>query len=107
MVSIALPWCLGLAAPYYNIALVIFCILLFIKLLKIPTQLYKKPWKLLFIAVLVYVLEEILTILANINLISFPHFTVGFFEMIIILLFIYMLLLQRDYIKKSAQNVSK
>ncbi len=101
MASIALPWCLGMAAPFYNLGLVIIVVLLFVKLLKIQTQLYKKPWKLLFAAVLVFVVEELLTILAALNFISFPHFIVGFFEMIIILLFIYMLLLQRDYIKKS------
>ena|SRR3989344_9089885 len=106
MVNIVTSWyigkCVGIAASYYNLIFVAIIIFLFLKLLKIPTQLYKRPWKLLFIAVLVYVLEEILTILQNAGIISFPHFIVGFFEMVIILLFIYMLLLQRDYIKKSS-----
>lgn len=107
MVNIVTSWyigkCIGTAASYYNIVFVVIAILLFIKLLKIPTQLYKRPWKLLFIAVLVYVLEEILTILQGAGIISFPHFIVGFFEMVIILLFVYMLLLQRDYIKQSVK----
>ena len=90
---------LGIAAPYYNLALVIVVLLLFWKFLKIPTKLYKLPWKFLLAGVLVFVLEEIVVIAGLLT--EETHFVVGFFEMVIILLFIYMLLLQKEYIKHT------
>ena len=90
---------LGIAAPYYNLALVIVVLLLFWKLFRIPTKLYKLPWKFLCAGVLVFVVEEAFVIAGVIT--EETHFIFGFFEMIIILLFIYMLLLQREYIKHT------
>ena len=97
--------CLGLVAPYYNLALVVIVILLFIRLFKIDDKNnYTKPWKLLFFAISIFVLEEILTVLKNTGIITIPRIANAFFEMIIISLFIYMLLLQKEYVKKPVNK---
>ena len=97
--------CLGLVAPYYNLALVVIVILLFIRLFKIDDKNnYTKPWKLLFFAISIFVLEEILTVLKNAGIITIPRIANAFFEMIIISLFIYMLLLQKEYVKKPVKR---
>jgi len=90
---------LGIAAPYYNLALVALVLFLFWKFLRMRTKLYKLPWKLLFAAVLVFVLEEIITILGILP--ESARFILGIFELGIIILFIYMLLLQKEYIKHT------
>ena len=59
-----LAYCLGMVAPYYNLALVVIVIILFLRLFKTPNKkTYLKPWKFLFAAVLVYVGEEIITVM--------------------------------------------
>ena len=102
----------GIVAPYYNLALVTVVIILFISLFKVKNRkLFNKPWLLLFIAICVFVLEEIMTVIRAAGLIYFPQFIFGFFEMIIISLFIYMLLLQKEHIKlkhtKGGKHVQK
>ena len=94
---------LGLVAPIYNLILACIVFYLFIKLFSLPNRLvYLKPWKVLFAAFIVYVVEEILTVLRKTGITNFPTwFTMinGIFEMIIIGLFIYMLFLQKEYVK--------
>lgn len=93
--------CLGLVAPFYNLTLVVIVIILFIKLFRTPNKrIYIKPWKMLFYAVLVYVVEEVLTALSHLNIIIFPRIFNAIFEMVIVTLFIYMLLLQKESIRK-------
>ncbi len=93
--------CLGLVAPYYNIVLVAIVIALFIVFLRNPgKKVYTLPWKLLLAAILVYVVEEILTILHFATIITISPLVAPLLEMIIISLFIYMLLTQREYLKK-------
>ncbi len=94
----------GLAAPFYNFILVIITIILFLALFKIRTKLYHKPWKLIFVGVLIATLETIMTILRNLGLISFHPATFVLFEMIIISLFIYAMLSQREYIKTGKKT---
>ena len=97
-----LQTCVGLVAPYYNLLLVIILIPLFIALLNIKhKKLILKPWKLLFIGILIYVLEELLTVLNSLNITSTPRIWTSLFEMAIITLFIYMLLLQREVAHKK------
>lgn len=94
---------LGLAAPYYNLMLVIITAYLFIKLFNTPIKnkkVYLKPWKLIFIALFVFIIEEVLTVLRAAGYISIPIHINGFFELIIISLFIYTLLLQKEYNQK-------
>jgi len=96
-----LAYCIGRVAPLYNLVLVILVIFLFLKLFKTKDK--KKnltPWKYLFAAVLVYVGEEIVTVMDMAGLISAPKLIFPLFEMVIITLFIYVLLSQRENLKK-------
>jgi len=95
---------LGLVAPYYNLGFVIIAIVLFIILFKTPIKnkkIFVTPWKYLFLAVCVFILEEILTVLRTLGILDIPVHINGFFELIIISLFIYMLLLQKEHIQKQ------
>jgi hypothetical protein len=92
---------LGLIAPYYNLVFVAIVIVLFIYFFKNTNKkTYLKPWKLLFIAILVYIVEEALTVLNNLHILNVSKLVNPLLEMIIISLFIYMLLLQKEYLKK-------
>ncbi len=96
-----LAYCVGSVAPYYNLVLVIIVLLLFLKLFKTPNKkIYITPWKFLFAALLVFVVEEIITILNMANIITASKLVFPLLETIIITLFIYMLLLQKDRLKK-------
>ncbi len=97
---------LGLAvaqvAPLYNLGLVIIAIFLFVKLFSTPIRdkrVYLMPWKILFFALLVFIIEEVLTVLRGADIINIPKHINGFFELIIICTFLYMLLLQKEHIK--------
>jgi hypothetical protein len=95
--------CIGQAAPYYNIGLVIIAVVLFIKLFVTPVRdrrVYLMPWKMIFFAVIVYILEEVMTILRMMNMINIPTHINGFFELIMICTFIYTLLLLKEHMKK-------
>lgn len=97
-----LAYCLGNIAPYYNIVLAGIVIYLFSKLFKINSKkIYLKPWKFLLAAVFVYILEEIITVLNQAQLINVSKIVFPLLEMIIITLFIYVLLLQREYTKNT------
>lgn len=90
--------CLGIAAPYYNMVLVTILVILFVYLLRLPNKkkVYVEPWKYLFYALCLFIIEEIMTILKAIGLIDYPHIILPVFEFVMISLFIYMCLLQRD-----------
>jgi len=92
---------IGMVAPFYNLALVIIAVFLFIKLFRTRGELtYITPWVLLFIAVIVFVIQEVITVMRSIGLISFPVQINGFFELVIISLFIYALLAQKRHVSK-------
>jgi len=93
-------------APLYNLGFVIIAIFLFVKLFTTPIRdkrVYLMPWKLLFFALLVFVLEELLTVLRGMGIINIPVHINGFFELIIICTFIYTLLLQKEHLKVVRQ----
>ena len=99
--------CVGYIAPFYNLALVLIVVFMFIKLFLTPNKkIYLKPWKMLFYALLIYVFEEILTVLDAsgfaINILVYPVL-----EMAIITCFIYMLLIQKEYTKSKAPSANK
>ncbi|MBU0627977.1 MAG: hypothetical protein KKC75_02215 [Nanoarchaeota archaeon] len=97
-----LAYCLGNVAPYYNLALVVIVIFLFVRLFRTPSKKTNlKPWKFLFAALLVYVLEEIITVFHMANVITAPKVLFPLLETIIITLFIYVLLSQREKIKNG------
>ena len=90
--------CLGYVAPFYNLALAVIVVLMFIKLLRNPNRkIYTEPWKWLFYAVLIFIFAEILTVIEasgyKINNLVYP-----LLETLIISCFIYMLLLQKEYV---------
>ena len=96
-----LAYCLGNVAPYYNLVLVVIVMLLFLKLFKTQNKkTYIKPWKFLFAAVLVYLGEEIITVFDMARLIQVPKIIFPLLETVIITLFIYVLLLQKEHTKK-------
>jgi len=96
-----LGYCLGRVAPFYNLALVAVVVILFIRLFLLnPKKVYLKPWKLLFAALLVYIGEQTITIVEQAGVIDVSALLFPILEMIIISLFIYLLLLQREYVRK-------
>ncbi len=94
---------LGEVAPFYNLFFVIIALFLFIKMFSVPRikQVYLFPWKLIFFALLIYVVEEVLTILRMQDIINIPIHINGFFEIFMIIAFIYALLVLKDHIKKK------
>lgn len=98
--------CLGNVAPLYNLVLAVIIILLFIRLLRMKDKKQlNRPWKLLFIAILIYSIEEVFTVLRKTIFPIIPRFINGFFEMAMISLFIYMMLKEKHII--SLENDSK
>jgi hypothetical protein len=91
--------CLGFIAPFYNLALVAIVITLFIKLFTLKKK-NALPWQMIFVAVLIYVTEQVLTVTNNLNITTVPRITNSFFEMAIITIFIYVLLMQKEFVKK-------
>lgn len=91
---------LGTIAPIYNLALVLIATYLFIKLFKTHSKKYVNliSWKLIFVALLVFVAEEVLTILRTFDIINIPIHINGFFELFMIITFIYALLTLKENI---------
>jgi len=94
---------LGMIAPYYNLGFVAIAIYLFIKLFRTharrKSRVYITPWVFVFAAVSIFIVEEIFTILRTVGVLNIPIHINGFFELVIVSLFIYGLLLQKEYIK--------
>lgn len=93
---------LGAVAPLYNLLFVVVAVFLFIKLFNTKVRdhrVYLAPWKLIFVALCIFIVEEVLTVLRSLDLISIPVHINGFFEIAIVSLFIYALLLQKRFVK--------
>ena len=93
---------LGMIAPYYNLAMVAVVVWLFTVLFKTEpkAKVFLFPWKLLFFAVIVYILEEVVTVLRGVGAIDIPIHINALFELVVIAVFIYALLLQKEFVKK-------
>jgi hypothetical protein len=92
---------LGIAAPYYNLALVVVIIILFAVLFRTPSaKAFMKPWYLFFICICIFIVEEILTVLRAAGVTVIPQYFNAFFELAIITIFIYIVLLQKEHVKK-------
>ncbi len=90
------------AAPVYNLGLFAIALFLFIKLFNTPIKdrrVYLFPWRLIFIALLIFFVEEVLTVLRAFDIVNIPTHINGFFELLIITTFIYALLLQKEHLK--------
>jgi hypothetical protein len=96
----------ALVAPYYNLVFSLIVLMLFLKLFSYSSYrfAYHKPWKILFLGFLLFIVETIMTILRGLGLIVFHPAIFPVFEMIIITLFIYMLLLQKQYLKTGEKD---
>ena len=106
-------------APILNLLLVVIVVTLFIRLFmrKADEHVYTTPWKLLFVGILIFIVEEGMTVLStpvlkdgvmvgrSIGSWTYSHLLInGFFEIGIITTFIYMLLLQREHVAKEIQS---
>jgi len=91
--------CLNTISIYYNIALLIVAVPIFIKLFTIKSKkFYMKPWIFLFIGGAAYLVEEIIIALSG--KMDIRGYVPGIVALIIITSFIYMVLLQKEYIQK-------
>ena len=100
--------CLRVVAPYYNLILRLIALLFFYKILTTRNcRAYIQPWRLLFVAVLVYIIEQVVAILDIAGAIMVGKLFFPLLEMVIIALFVYTLLLQKAYIEKSATSFTK
>ena len=91
-------------APKFNLLLVLVVVILFIRFFtrKSDEHIYTTPWKLLFVGVLIFIVEEGLTVLHPGDFGQYPHLLInGIFEIGIITTFTYMLLLQREHVAKE------
>lgn len=93
---------LGMIAPYYNLVFTAIAFYLFMKFFKTKpkTKVFFLPWIYILLAMIIFILEEATTVLRVEGLINIPVHINGFFELVIIALFIYTLLLQKQYVKK-------
>ncbi|HLC32605.1 MAG TPA: hypothetical protein VJJ82_02165 [Candidatus Nanoarchaeia archaeon] len=92
------------AAPLYNLGLVIIALILFYRLFTLNVRerkTYLLPWKIVFAALLIFIVEELLTVLRGLDFVTIPLHINGFFEVLIIGTFIYALLLQKEHVKNS------
>jgi len=91
------------AAPIYNLVFVLIAIYLFIKLFLIKGKEHVRlfPWKLIFVALFIYIIEEVVTILRMNEIVNIPRHINGFFELAMIIIFIYALLDLREHIKEK------
>ena len=90
---------LGQAAPFYNLGMVVIVTVLFIKLFRTGRghkQVYLAPWGFVFAGLCIYIVEEVITILRAAGVVNIPMHINGFFELAIIILFIYGVLLQKE-----------
>jgi len=94
----------AIVSPYYNLVFALIALYMFLKLLKTKAKskkVFLLPWKLILFALLIYMVEEIITVFRAMGWISIPIHINGFFELVIISLFIYTLLLQKQYLSKK------
>lgn len=95
--------CIGIAAQYYNLALVVLVIILYIALLRLPAgKVFIKPWKYIFLSLCVYVIEQVLSILNTTGIMLIDPLIFPTIEFVIITIFIYTLLTLREHIKQEA-----
>ena len=95
---------LAAAAPLYNLGLVIIALILFYRLFTLNVRerkTYLLPWKIVFAALLIFIVEELLTVLRGLDFVTIPLHINAFFEVLIIGTFIYALLLQKEHVKNS------
>jgi hypothetical protein len=93
-----------IVAPYYNLAMVCVVLFLFAKLFSTKVKnkaVFLRPWYFVFAATAVFIVEEVITILRAAHVIAITFYINGFFELLIISLFMYTLLTLKEHIEKK------
>lgn len=99
--------CVGKIAPIYNLAFSVIAFGLLIALISIKmknAKVFIKPWYYLLSALSVFILEELITALKFFNIISetaIPRWFNAVFELIMVVLFIYMLFIQINHVTEK------
>tara|TARA_Y100000310_G_C20540866_1_gene743225 strand:+ start:96 stop:416 length:321 start_codon:yes stop_codon:yes gene_type:complete len=95
---------IGMIAPLYNVALVIITFFLLWRLLNVrkkDRKVYLEPWKYVFAAIGLFLAESLVTALKFFGVITeqmVPRWFNAVFELVIIVLIIYMLFLQLNHV---------
>jgi len=93
---------IALAAPYYNLILFAIAIILFLKLIPNATRrMYALPWNVLFVAVIVFLIEQLLSVLRQTGIVYSPVHINGFFQLVIASLLVYCLLIQKEHVQHT------
>jgi len=89
----------GQVAPLYNVVLAGIALYLIYGLFK--KKFFSKPWKFLFFAVAVFLVESIVTASFFYGKEILPRWYNAVFELAMVIAFIYMLLIQLEHVKKK------
>ena len=93
----------GLVTPYFNLVYGAIALWLLQKLLSFKKRkdVYIEPWKYLRFSLVAFMVEETLVIFYTLGIELVPRITFGFLEIVMITSFIYMLMLQKQYIVRK------
>jgi hypothetical protein len=93
--------CLGIGAQYYNLALIVIVLVLYILLLATPNlkRAFLKPWKYIFASLCIYVVEQIISIINTTGIMTVHPLVFPMLEFFIITIFIYALLTMKEHLK--------
>ena len=108
MAPTSLQLAIAQVAPLYNIAFVIIILFLFAVLFsRRNKRAYLKPWRILYFAIVLFIIEQSLVILSQQNIMHSPDLLFPIIELIIITSFIYMVLDQKLYLRRNSAARSK
>jgi len=97
---------IGQVAPFYNLLIAVVVFLFFVKLFQVSKKpRFVKPWKLLFTAFMLYVVEQVLSILRLQGIFYTPRILNSLFELVIIVLFIYFILAEHHRCTKNRWTI--
>jgi len=96
--------CVGKIAPLYNIALILITFYLIVKLVrmkKVDKSIFLEPWYYLCAVISIFLLESLITAMKFFNIITeqmVPRWFNAVFELMMIVLIIYMLFTQLNHV---------
>ena len=96
--------CVGKIAPLYNIALILVAFYLIVKLVrmkKVDKSIFLEPWYYLCAVIGIFLLESLITAMKFLNIITeelIPRWFNAVFELMMIVLIIYMLFTQLNHV---------
>ncbi|HIH37579.1 hypothetical protein J4460_06145 [Candidatus Woesearchaeota archaeon] len=95
---------IGMVAPMYNAILAAICFVLFIRLFKNHDTFHSKPWKFVFYALVLFIIETIITLIRQVGIFDTPRWILALMEMAMILFIINAILVQMDHMKKFGED---